>query len=443
MYAALVNASSIRLPYGSSSLTFLVPPGWRVEYAKGAAPPAVRLASLATDAVAHPVSGPRLRDLARPQMKITIVVPDATRDCPTAELLDALWSELEPAGVHEADVTLLIALGMHRKINDAEIATLVRDWATRCSVEQASGIDSSQYRDIGSVPREIMGLPEEIPVRMHRRALECDLLLAIGLVEPHQLAGYSGGRKTVAIGCASSDTIGCLHGPLMLEHAGTRLGQLEANPLHAALEWIAARANLKFVMNVAEDGQGQWIDVACGEPETVLRHLVRRGAPYFTSSVPPGPYDAVFAGVPPPKDANLYQATRAQTYVAFAREPLVREEGWIVSAASCVEGAGRGPGETEFLELMQDGSNPAAVITRLRSRPYKAGGQRAFLVAKALMHHRLMMVGMRDPALARTCHMIGANDAREAMAVLVPALGAEARVLVVPNALSVMPIISP
>jgi lactate racemase len=182
------------------------------------------------------------------------------------------------------------------------------------------------------------------------------------------------------------------------------------------------------------------IGVACGEPGAVLRHLVRTGAPYFTSRVAPGPYDAVFAGVPPPKDANLYQATRAQTYVAFAREPLVREEGWIVSAASCVEGAGLGPGEVEFLELIREGSNAKDVLTRLRSHPYKAGGQRAFLVAKALMHHRLMMVGLKDPALANECHMLGATDAREAMDVIVPSLGEDARVLVVPNALGVMPI---
>ena len=440
MYAAFMNASSIRLPYGSSSLTFEVPPGWRVEHAKIAAPPAARLEFLANEALAQPVSGPRLRDLARPQMKITIVVPDATRACPTPQLLDALWTELEPAGVRERDMTLLVALGMHRRLSDAEIATLLRDWAGRCPVDQATGADTFHYRDLGSVPRDITGLPEDVPVRMHRRVLECDLLLAAGLVEPHQLAGFSGGRKTVAIGCASSDTIGHLHGPVMLEHVGTRLGNLEGNPLHAALEWIAARANLQFVINVAENGQGQLIGVACGEPGAVLRHLVRTGAPYFTSRVAPGPYDAVFAGVPPPKDANLYQATRAQTYVAFAREPLVREEGWIVSAAACVEGAGLGPGETEFLELMKDGPNPAGVMTRLRTRHYQAGGQRAFLVAKALLHHRLMMVGMRDPALARACHLAGPADAREAMAVLMPALGADARVLVVPNALGVMPI---
>jgi nickel-dependent lactate racemase len=400
----------------------------------------VRIESLAAEALADPVSGPRLRDLARPQERITIVVPDATRACPTPALLDALWNELAPAGVRESNLTLLIGLGRHRVLSETEVAALLAQWATRCPVEQASGEDVEHYRDLGSVPREITGLAEDIPVRLHARALDCDLLLAIGLVEPHQLAGYSGGRKTVAIGCASAETIGRLHGPLVLEHAGTRLGTLDGNPLHAALEWIAERARLRFVINVAEDGDGRPLEIACGPPRDVLERLVQMAGPYVSSRVAPGPYDAIFAGVPPPKDVNLYQATRAQTYVAFAREPLVREGGWIISAAECVEGAGRGPGETEFLELMQDGKNPQDIVRRLRAGAYEAGGQRAFLVAKALLHHRLMMVGMQDPGIARRCHLVAARDAREAMDVIVPALGVEARVLVVPNALGVMPV---
>ena len=440
MYAAVMTASSIRLPYGSSSLRFDVPEGWSVEHAKIRTPPDVRIESMAKEALTTPVSGPRLRDLARPQLRITIVVPDATRACPTPALLDALWSELDPAGVRASDLTLLVGLGMHRLLSETEIAALVGHWATRCTVEQAFGKEGDQYRDIGSVPREITGFGEEIPVRLHARVLDCDLLLAIGLIEPHQLAGYSGGRKTVAIGCASSETIGRLHGPLVLEHAGTRLGTLHGNPLHAALEWIAERARLRFVINVAEDGDGCPLGVACGPPRDVLERLVRTAGPFFSSRVAPGPYDAVFAGVPPPKDVNLYQSTRAQTYVAFARAPLVREEGWIVSAAECVEGAGRGPGETEFLEIMVEGKNPADIVRRLRTRSYEAGGQRAFLVAKALLHHRLMMVGMQDPHLARRCHLVAAADAREAMDMLVPALGADARVLVMPNALGVMPV---
>jgi lactate racemase len=440
MYAASMNASSIRLPYGSSSLSFDVPPGWRVEIAETPATPRAGIASLARAAILDPVSGPRLGELAGPEMRITIVVPDATRACPTPALLDALWRELGAAGVREANIRLLIALGMHRRLTGSEVATLLGEWATRSRVEQASGDDVSDYRDLGSVPAEVAGLSAAIPVRLHRLVFDCDLLIAVGLVEPHQLAGFSGGRKTVAIGCASSDTIGRLHGPLILEDSGTRLGKLEGNPLHAALEWIAQCARLRFVINVAEDGEGNVLGVACGPPRDVLRSLVRTAEPYVTVRVPPGPYDAVFAGVPPSKDVNLYQATRAQTYVAFAREPLLREEGWIVSAAACEEGAGGGAGETEFYKLMQSGSNAKDVLTRVRTHPYRAGGQRALLLAKALVHYRLMMVGMRDPDVARRCHVIGVPDATEAMNVLVPALGADARVLVVPNALGVLPV---
>ncbi|HET9234953.1 MAG TPA: lactate racemase domain-containing protein, partial [Candidatus Eisenbacteria bacterium] len=159
-------------------------------------PPVQRLEVLATEALANPVAGPRLRDLARPQMRITIVVPDATRACPTPQLLDALFTELSAAGIRESDLLLLVALGMHRRLEESEVATLLRNWAFRCEIDQAQGNDATSYEMVGDMPPATTGL-EAIPVRLHRRALNCDLLIAIGLVEPHQLAGFSGGCKTV------------------------------------------------------------------------------------------------------------------------------------------------------------------------------------------------------------------------------------------------------
>jgi lactate racemase len=435
MYAAGMQA--LRIPFGPGHIAFEAPRTWRVETASSPSPPEVTVEALAREALARPVAGPRLRDLARPGMRVTLVVPDATRACPTPPLLEAMWAELAAAGVREDHVTLLVALGMHRRLENDERRALLGLWASRFRVDEAQGNETGAYRDLGSLPSEA-GV--SIPLRLHHLVLDCDLLLAIGLVEPHQLAGFSGGRKTVAIGCAGADTIAALHGSNMLEHAGTRLGNLENNPLHLALERIAERIGLRFVLNIAQDGGDHPLAAAAGEPRAVLADLVRRAGDYFWSSVAPGPYDAVFAGIAPPKDTNLYQATRAQTYIAFAREPLVREEGWIVSAAACMEGAGRGPGETEFLRLMQAGRSAAEIVERLRVTAYGAGGQRAFLVAKALLHHRLLMVGLQDPSLGRSCHLDTAANAREAMAKLVPALGADARVLVVPNALGTLPV---
>lgn len=428
------------IPYGSGTMEFPIPPAWRVDTAQAPPPPEIRLDDAALHALEHPVAGPRLRDLARAGMRVTVVVPDQTRACPTAALLPILLAELARGGVRESDVTVVIALGMHRKLRPAERSDLLGTGATRLHVEEAQGSEAAHYRDLGALAPEESGLPQSVPIRVHPRTQECGLLLSLGLVEPHQYAGWSGGRKTVAVGCAAAETIAAFHGSAVLEHPGTRLGALEGNPLHRALEATARRAGLRFVLNLALNGEGRTVAVAAGEPGAVLVDLVERALPYVQCLVDSEPYDAVFAGVGAPKDVNLYQTSRALTYIAFAREPLVRDGGWIVTAARCPENAGHGPAEEEFRRNMQAGTSAEAVLDHLRRGGFQAGGQRAFLVSKALRRYRMMVVGAQDPAMIRSCHLETAPDADTAMSRITATSRADARVLLVPGALATLPV---
>ena len=101
----------------------------------------------------------------------------------------------------------------------------------------------------------------------------------------------------------------------------------------------------------------------------------------------------VLAGVGGAKAANLYQASRAFTYLTFASQPVVAERSSVVIPAVCEEGAGHGPGEREFLNGLRGGKTPQEVLEHLRATGFGAGGQRAFLVARALLKSRLMVVG--------------------------------------------------
>lgn len=178
------------------------------------------------------------------------------------------------------------------------------------------------------------------------------------------------------------------------------------------------------------------VGAAAGSPTPVLQDLTRRLTPFMWAMVEGEPFDAVIAGVGAPKDANLYQASRALTYVAFAPKPVLRDGGWVVLAARCGEGAGRGPGEEEFLARMGAGASPAEVVRRLRETGFGVGGQRAFMVARALERYRCLLVSPEIPSTAAACHMESAGTADRAVEFMLSELGEYARVLVIPHGLA-------
>jgi nickel-dependent lactate racemase len=366
-------------------------------------------------------------------MSVTLAVTDATRPSPDHLLLPLLLEELTEGGVSPDAVTVLIALGMHRLPEREEVVRKLGPLADRLRVEPSEGADRASFESLE--PVRLPGLPP-VPITVHRRAARCDLLVATGWVEPHQYAGFSGGGKTVAVGCAEERTIGTLHGIDFLDHPGTRLGRLEGNPFQEVIREGADRARLAFVLNTAAPGES--FRAAAGPPREVLDHLVGQGG--WEWPVGGEPFDAVFAELAPSKGTNLYQASRALTYLVLADRPVVRPGGWIVVGARCEEGFGRGPGERAFREALRAGDSPAAVRDRLRREGVSAGAQRAYVVAGALERNPCLLVGVADPAALSGSHMPIVPDAAAAVRFLRERVGETARVLLVADALNRLPV---
>jgi nickel-dependent lactate racemase len=186
-----------RVPYSKTEIEFELPAGMRgAVVTSKPAPPLPDVAAAIADALTHPISTPPLREMARPGDTVCIVFTDITRASPDQLLVPALLHELEAAGVHDEDVTLLCGIGMHRPSTAEEkVAKL-----GQAVVERYRVIDNEPQNPTALVD---LGVTEGgVPVSAHRAAVETDLLIATGLVEPHQYAGYSGGRKTLAVGAA-------------------------------------------------------------------------------------------------------------------------------------------------------------------------------------------------------------------------------------------------
>jgi len=397
-------------------------------------PPISDEQSAIEDALAHPLGAPPLREVVKPGNRVCIVFTDITRVCPDYLLVPALLKELEAAGVQDRDITLLCGIGMHRPSTlEEKRIKLGAEIVTRYRVIDHEPQNPSLLVDLGSTAGGV-------PVTVHRELVESELVIATGIVEPHQYAGYSGGYKTVAVGAAGEELIAHTHGPAFVDHPGTRLGLIKGNPFHEAVKEAGRRAGLRFILNVVLDDNKRLLKVAAGDPEQAFEDLVVFARSVYEVPVP-RQYDIVVGGVGYPKDSNLYQASRAPSYLFFAPTCVVRPGGYFIIPARCGEGAGAGIGEQRFFSAMRDAKDVHAILQDARQNGYPPGQQRAFVMAKVLEQARVIISGSECPDLVRACKMIPADTIEEAFEIAAADLGHRCEVLIVPHALLTLPVI--
>ncbi len=372
-------------------------------------------------------------------MRVTIAFTDATRACPDEWLIGRLFGELETLGVKDDSITLLCATGLHRPMTPAERAAKLGAKLSRHGrIVDHRAQDPAALVSLG----EIDGLP----VVVDRQCLETDVLIATGVGEPHQYAGYSGGAKTVVIGCGGEATIQATHSAAMLDQPGTRLGNIAGNPFQRFVRVAGARIGLDYAVNVVLNDAGQMLLGASGEPAAVHDALVAQARAIYEVGVE-RPAHLALAGVPAPKAANLYQASRAATYLALADRTPLLPGAPIVLTAAIPEGAGQGAGERRFYEMLAQAQSPAALIERLRRDGFPAGAQRAYILAQALADHPVIVAGAQHPGVVRACHMHAAADVPAGLALAEElarrhfgiAAPQQLDLLVVPDALLTLP----
>jgi lactate racemase len=341
-------AQQFQVPYSKTSIEFGVPPTMQVTVVTSRPVEPLRNVPQAIKAaLAQPTGSPPLREIARPGDRACIVFTDSTRACPDHLLVPALLEELERAGIRDEDITLLCATGLHRpSTREEKIAKLGEGILARYKVIDNEPQDPAALVDLGMTPGGV-------PVQVHRAAIEADLLVATGIVEPHQYAGYSGGSKTLAVGAAGEALIAHTHGPAFVDHPGTRLGSIDGNPFHEAVIEAARRAGLRFILNVVLDDAKRILQVAAGDPELAFQELVSFARSIYEAPIP-HQFDIAIGGVGHQKDSNLYQASRAPSYLFFAPVPVVHPGGIFIIPARCEEGVGEGIGEQRFLAAMRD-----------------------------------------------------------------------------------------
>ncbi len=422
-----------------------LPRGWQltvVEPDRSIKP--VELVPATQAALAQPLHSKRLSELALSNARVCIVFTDATRACPDHILVPTILRELEEAGVRDENITLLCATGLHRASTRLEkIAKLGQSVVDRCKVIDHDATRSVILRRSGSHARPDggMGAASAGLIELNALLLESDLIIATGVVEPHQYAGYSGGGKTVVIGCGGEALISETHGPKYLDHPGVRLGKVDGNPFQQFVREAARSIGLKFVVNVVLDGDGRSIAVRAGDPIAVHDELIAIAKKLYEVPVPQQ-YDVVIAKVDSPKDVNLYQASRAATYIGLSATPPIRPGGIIIVQARCPEGAGQGVGEQRFFKALSETTDLDQLLSYFRMNGCKAGEQRAFMLAQVLLKHEVIIVGSEYPEIVEACQMTAMDSIDAAIDRVKDRIAGQASVLYLPHPLITLPIVT-
>ncbi|NEU56252.1 lactate racemase domain-containing protein [Halorussus sp. MSC15.2] len=416
----------MRVPYGDTAVEVSLP-DCDVTVAEPPGGDPVDPRDAAESAMADP-HGPPLRERVDADDEVAIVVTDVTRATPDDVLLDLLVADLREAGVERDRIAVVVGLGLHRPMTDDELRTALGEYADLAENHDAEAAE---------VVAEVEGPDgERVPVELNPTVADADAVVSTGMVEPHQYAGFSGGAKTPVIGAGGESLIRYTHGPAMLAESGVRLGRTEGNPFRETLNRAGDRIGLDFCLNVTH-GPAGILGASAGDHRAVVRDLAelcRRNI-----SVPLSErYDAVVAGVGAPKDANLYQTTRAATYIALGDFDPLRSEarrasnasGRIVVPARLQEGAGEGTGERRFYDRLSGAESAEQLYEEMR-RGYEPGAQRAFVVARVLREYDVFVTNSESPAVVEDCLM----HARESVE---DAIEPGSDVLVVPDALDTL-----
>ena len=304
-------------------------------------------------ALSEPVSGPRLRELARPGQRVAISMCDGTRAQPRELMIPAVLDEL--AGiVPDSDVVILVATGTHRGNTDEELRAMLGD-----EVFERIEVVNHDARDPASlVALGVRG--NGVPVAINRRWVAADLRITTGFVEPHFFAGFSGGPKLVTPGLAGLDTVLVLHDAARIGDPRATWGVIYGNPVHDDIRAAASAAPAHFSLDVILNSEQRIITAFAGETAP-MHDAACAAARRFAMAVVAEPFDVVVTSNSGfPLDQNLYQAVKGMSAAA----KIVKDGGTIVCAAECRDGF---PGHGSFRELLGSRASPAELIESITS----------------------------------------------------------------------------
>ena len=323
----------VELLYGKATIAASVPPGCReLLIRKQPRAPLADPHSAIAEALARPIGVPPLADYARGKHSACILVCDITRPVPNHLFLRPMIEQLLGAGIAPDAITVLIATGLHRPNEGEELAKVIGDpWVVdKVRVVNHFARNDADHVDFGRTKGR------GVPVKLDRRFVDAEIRIATGLVEPHFMAGYSGGRKVVAPGIAHADTIRTFHSAAFMESPAAVSCNLAGNPLHEEQLEIVRMLGDVMALNTVINEQRELVFVSYGDVIASHDAAVRFVQDWIQVPVPRRFKTVVTSAAGFPLDQTYYQTVKGMVTPLDILAP----GGTLIVASDCSEGLG-------------------------------------------------------------------------------------------------------
>ncbi len=325
-------ANKLTLPWGHETIELTLPDSWRVS---GQMTPAARpglsdCSSEAEAGVQHPIGTPRLCQLARPGMKVALVVDDGSRPTPVAKIMPCVMAELERGGVSPQQITVVPALGLHRPMSEVEVAErLGLDDMCGMRLENPSCDDPAALTSLGTTSRGT-------PVLVNKTVAAADLVVSVGCIEPHLIASFGGGYKNIVPGVAGRATVAHNHSLNCSPSTFNNVGQpIERNPMRLDLEEAGTLLHSQvFIVNAVLNSALEVVKVVAGHPIQAHRAGAKISAEIYGVKIP-AQADVVITDSHP-MDSDLRQGVKALGNTVRA----VKRGGVLITLVHAREGVG-------------------------------------------------------------------------------------------------------
>ena len=381
---------------------------------------------LVLDALKSPVGTAPLCELAKGKKNVVIIASDHTRPVPSKIIIPYMLKEIRK-GAQDAKITILIATGCHRGTTKEElVAKFGKEIVDNEEIYIHDCDESHMLVNIGT-------LPSGGKCIVNKLAIEADLLVSEGFIEPHFFAGFSGGRKSVLPGVCARQTVLANHCSEFIANESCRTGILDTNPMHKDMLWAAKKAKLAFIVNVILNDKKEVIFAVSGDCEAahkagtdfLMEHCGAKARLADVVITTNGGY---------PLDQNVYQAVKGMT----AAEATVKKGGVIIMLAKSNDGIG---GEHFYRQLADEldiNKTMDMFLSRNRSQTVPDQWQTQVLL-RVLLHAQVIYISEVEDKIIEKMHLIPAHSIEEALQIARKLLNKDSiTVTAIPDGVSVI-----